>query len=180
MGMNRTRLRTNPATWLASPPNSFPPAHVAQVLATFSSLPSVYVYHGPGLLICATGSDATSRRAAAYGGGYWVEGSILGQIDANLDRFVGWMTAKTIAEAKQLQFRGLTGLCEDWNDLSEFHQMDVPEGEVFEALAGPIKSQPLQSKLDSRASTTPMLRGGFDQVFLKVRNPFWITQKMPF
>jgi len=178
--MNRTRLRTNPATWLASPPNPFPPANVAQVLATFSGLPSVYVYHGPGLLIRATGSDAYGKPAAAYGGGYWAEGSILSQVDANLDRFVGWLTAKTIAESKRLQFRALTALCEDWNDLSEFHQMEVPEGEVFEALAGPVKSQPLQSKLDAKASTTPMLRGGFDQVFLKVRNPFWITQTMPF
>ena len=81
--------------------------------------------------------------------------------------------------SRPTRFRSLTAICEDWNDFSEFHQMEIPEGEVFEALAGPIRTQPLQSKLDPNYRKTPMLQGGFDQIFLKVRNPFWIWQTMP-
>lgn len=177
--MDKVMLNITPADWLAAAPNPLPPAKIAEVLATFSSPPAVYRFTGPGELLRGTGTDASGRQAAAYGGGYWVDGNVIAQIDANLSQYVGWLSAKELASSARAKYCAGSAVCEDWNDFSEFHKMKVAVGETFDGLAGQIKSQPLRSSMNRNDPKVPTLVGGFEQVFLKVRNPFWIFQSSP-
>lgn len=177
--MDRERLDLRPAEWLAAAPNAVPPDKIAEVLATFSELPAVYRFTGPARLIRGTGADSKGTMARAYGGAFWVDERVFSIIDANLSQYVGWLSAKELASAERAKYRALTAVCEDWNDLREYHEMRVPEGETFDGLAGAIRKQPIQSKMDAANAKTPMLTGGFEQIFLKVRNPLWIYERRP-
>ena len=173
--MNRTKLSTNPADWLKAAPNPHSPADVAQVLASFASPPTLYSFTGPAEFIRGTGKDAKGRQARAYGGGYWVNAEVISKIDAGLAHFIGWISAKQLQQMKQGRYRAGSAVCDDWNDFAEFHKMVVPGGETIEGLAGPIKEQPLNSGM-ALGPTTPMLKGGFEQVYFRVKNPLWIFE----
>ncbi|WP_158684285.1 hypothetical protein [Methylobacterium sp. 285MFTsu5.1] len=177
--MEKIKLRINPLDWLIAAPNGCSKARASEILATFSSPPHVYKFTGPGELLRGTGTDSTGKQAFAYGGGYWVDGSVISQIDANLSQYTGWLSAKELQQSARAKYRAGSAVCEDWNDFSQFHKMKIPTGETFEGLAGAIKSQPIRSKMNKNDPKTPMLMGGFEQVYLKVRNPFWIYEAAP-
>lgn len=177
--MKRDKLGIDPADWLSSGPNPLSAHMVSGVLASFSNPPVVYRFTGPARLLRATGKNASGAQAAAYSGGYWVDERVIARIDAGLSQYAGWLSNKFLAESARAKYRAGTAICEDWNDLSEFHRMVVPDGEIFDGLAGPVKQQPQRSAMNLHSRHTPMLMGGFEQIFLKVRNPFWIFEALP-
>lgn len=177
--MKREKVGTPAADWLSSAPSPLPPDKVAVVLGSFSGPPTVYRFTGPGQLLRGTGRTADGRQTAAYSGGFWVDMSVIARIETTLGQYSGWLSAKFLNQSARAKYRAGTAVCEDWNDLSEFHKMVVPAGETFEGLAGTIRSQPQLSSMDRDRRTTPMLSGGFEQIFLKVRNPFWIFEALP-
>ena len=103
-----------------------------------------------------------------------------GVVDAEqqmrLDQFEGWLPADELLKAVPAQYRAVAAICRDWNDLSEIWELSLPSREVLQGLVGQTLEQPEYSHLDPRQRTTPMLAGGAEQVFFKVKNPFWVRR----
>lgn len=175
----RIPLSTPATIWLTSPPSPVPPGHVSGILKAFADTPKVYRYTGPHRFYRAAGRTAKGDLASPYGG-WWADEKVLIGIAANLEKFEGWLTAGEINAAWPAQYRALTALCTDWNDMSETFCLDLPAGEQVEAMAGVTREQPRESTLDPSLSTSPMLRGGAEQVFMKVKNPLWVSKKSIF
>lgn len=168
----RTILPISPTSWLSAQPNPHP--NPQSILDAFEGTPVVYRYSGPETFIRAAGQDAKGRTARAYGGGWWVSREVLLRIAGRLSQYQGWLPDSELKRALPAQYRALTALCRDWNDMSEVVRMDVPAGEMIEAMAGATKEQPEYSHLNPAMRTTPMLRGGAEQVYIKVKNPLWV------
>jgi hypothetical protein len=52
----------------------------------------------------------------------------------------------------------------------------IPAGEVLQGLVGQTLQQPEYSHLDPKQRATPLLAGGAEQVFFKVKNPFRVRR----
>jgi hypothetical protein len=173
----RAPVSVTAAPWLSAPPN--PVTNPGQVLAGFSATPRVFRYRGPHRFYRAAGKDAKGRMASAYGG-WWVDETVLMQIYGRLDQYKGWLDDRVLKSAMPAQYRALTALCEDWNDMREVFVLELPGTDEVEAIAGPTKPQPQRSSLNPALPTTPMLRGGAEQIFMKVKNPLWVHIARPF
>ena len=105
---------------------------------------------------------------------------ILVQIGATISQFDNWLRKNLLAEAWPAQYRGMTALCEDWNDMREMYRLVLPIGQAIFGLVGPVAPQPQRSTMDPNARTTPSFRSGGEQVYFKRRadlnsvNPLWV------
>jgi hypothetical protein len=164
------------------------PATERQKVRSGFSHCAVYRYTGPHRFYRAVGRDARGRQANAYGGAWWADENVLIAIAGRLER-AAWLDAAERRRAWPVQYRVLTALCEDWNDMSEMFVLALPAGEVVEALAGPAAAQPEFSASDARHDPNRILAGGdprltrrkgysaagpIEQVFFTVKNPLWI------
>ena len=115
--------------------------------------------------------------ADAYSGKWWVDESVLVQIAGRLER-AGWLTDTERRQAWPAQYRALTALCDDWNDMSEMFALELPLDEHIEGLVGVVKDQPQFSPKDPqrRSDARRILPGGAEQVFFKVKDPTWVRQ----
>ena len=64
------------------------------------------------------------------------------------------------------------------NDMSEIFQLELPAGATLEGLAGTAREQPEFSVKDPLGRHRPnrFLTGGAEQVYFKVKNPFWVRR----
>ena len=149
-----------------------------QILACYTGAVQVYTYTGPHNFYRAAGLNASGRLGRAYGGEWWADESVLIEIAQKLQRAEYWMTQSERQKAWPAQYRALTALCEDWNDMSEMFKLELPAGESIEGLAGPAKEQPEFSATAPHGLHNPnrILIGGAEQVFFKVKNPLWIQK----
>jgi hypothetical protein len=147
-----------------------------QVLACYSGPVQVYQYKGPHRFYRAAGLNASGRMARAYGGEWWADESALIEIAQKLERAKYWMTRPEKERAWPAQYRALTALSVDWNDMSEMFVLELPVGEEIEGLVGAAKEQPEFSIGDPHGRHNPnrILVGQAEQVFFKVKNPLWI------
>lgn len=179
--MKRTALSISPRQWLTSQPSPIPPEQLDNVLGSFVGTPVVTRLSGPGRLFRATGRDPEKGGwNRAYGGGYWAYDAVLLDAYRQISRFEDWQPAEELSKALTAHYRSLAAICTNWNDLSTFHQMLIPEHGLVEALVGIAAAQPIQAGRDKASAATPMLKGGIEQYYLKVRNPFWIYEFSPF
>ena len=123
----------------------------------------------------AAGNDDRGRSASAYRG-YWVRSSSLLPLYAKLSQFEGWLTDQELSAQAEWRYRALTAVCLNWNDFSEFAELQLPRGESLTCLIGPAAPQPVRSTLSILAPTTPILRGGMEQIFFRGgdANPLWV------
>jgi len=169
----RTAITVSPAAWLASPPN---PTSPARVLVNFRPPVAVCEFKGPARFLRAAGLSRSRGGLANPWGEWWTPEEVLSRIVTRLDQYEGWLRADELRKAVPAQYRGLAAICRDWNDLSEIWELSLPPGEVLQGLVGQAREQPEYSHLDPKRRTTPMLAGGAEQVFFKVKNPFWVRR----
>ena len=74
--------------------------------------------------------------------------------------FETWLPGHLLNKAWPAQYRGITTLCEDWNDMREMFKMDLPPNQEIIGLVGIAASQPQKSALNSKAIKTAILKGG--------------------
>lgn len=150
--------------------------NAGQILSCYSGVVNVHRYTGPHRFYRAAGNTAAGRLARAYGGEWWADESVLIDIAQKLERAKYWTSATERQRAWPAQYRALTALCGDWNDMSEMFKLELPPGEQIEGLAGPAKEQPEFSATDphARHNANRVLVGGAEQVFFKVKNPLWV------
>lgn len=150
----------------------------SQILSSYSGIVQVYKYKGPHYFYRAAGVNAAGRLGRAYGGEWWADESALMEIAQNLERAKYWMTKSERERAWPAQYRALTALCEDWNDMNEMFKLALPPGEEIEGLVGPAKEQPEYSVYDPMGRHNPnrILVGGAEQVFFKMKTPLWIQR----
>lgn len=169
----REALGIDPTDWLKrADPNPVP--RPDQVLDGYSETPVVTRFTGPEVFYRAAGEDASGRTARAYAGAWWVAESVLVELYRKLAQYEGFLPQSMLRQALPLQYRAVTALCEDWNNMREIYRLSLPDGETLEGLVGPTKEQPQRSTMDPSDPTTPWLRGGAEQVYIKVKNPLWI------
>ena len=169
-------MRTNSSTTVTSFLTGI--ANTAEVLAGYSGSPRVFTYTGPHKFYRAAGRTVSGSLARAYGGQWWADESTLIKIAAKLQTSSYWMTVPEQKRAWPAQYRALTALCGDWNDMSEMLVLELPTGDSIEGLTGPAKEQPEFSAKDPHGRHNPnrILSGGAEQIFFKVKNPLWIRQ----
>jgi hypothetical protein len=176
-GVNLMSHSVPPANWLQSGPNGIrDPAKVLEILASFANPPILTRLLGPEILLRAVGQDETGKPANPYRG-FWVRQSTLLQIYGNLGQFEGWLTAQELSAMAEWRYRAFTAVCINWNDFSEFAELWLPAGEGISCLIGDVAPQPLHSASSLRASTTPILQGGAEQIFFRGggdSNPLWV------
>jgi hypothetical protein len=135
-------------------------------------------YVGPHRFYRAAGKDANGELASAYSGRWWADENVLIQIANRLATAENWMTSGESKRAWPAQYRVLMALSRDWNDMSEIFQLELPAGAVLEGLAGIAREQPEFSVKDplGRHRSNRFLTGGAEQVYFKVKNPFWVRR----
>lgn len=173
----RTLMAISPAMWLANPPN---PASPARVLPNFRHPVQVYEFKGPERFLRAAGFSKSRRGLANPWGEWWTPKEVLTRISMRLEQFEGWLPADELRKAVPARYRALAAICRDWNDLSEVWELSLPSGEVLQGLVGQALEQPEYSHLDPKQRTTPMLAGGAEQVFFKIKNPLWVQRVFVF
>jgi hypothetical protein len=177
----RRDLPDAPLAWLSSGPITIP--NPQAVLATFRpGTVKVVQFSGPHRLLRAAGWDATTGRLASAYGSWWADELILGQIGARLEKFESLLPPDLLRKAWPAQYRGASALCEDWNDMREMFQLQLPPGDVITGLAGIAAAQPKRSNMNPTARSTPILPGGGEQIYFKRThalnsvNPLWVYQ----
>lgn len=150
--------------------------NAGQIRAAYIGPLQVYSYSGPHRFYRAAGLNAVGRQARAYGGEWWADEGVLIEIARRLERSKYWVTHAERQKAWPAQYRALTALCEDWNNMDEIFALELPAGDQLEGLAGTAREQPEFSIYDPRGRHHPdrILVGGAEQVFFKVKNPLWI------
>jgi hypothetical protein len=144
-----------PAEWLGSGPNGITNSAVAaQILASFASTPLLTRLSGPELLLRAVGRDEAGKLANPYRG-YWVRQSALLPIYRNLGQFEGWLTDQQLTSMAEWRYRAFTAICVNWNDFSEFAELELPPGESIACLIGPVAPQPLNGSMSLSARDSP-------------------------
>jgi len=179
----RFPLPITPAAWLSAPPKNPGATWTPKsILSCYCGAPAVYKYVGPCIFYRAAGLKADGRLADAYSGEWWVESAVLEHIYNKLAMYNGWLSPSELVRAASAQYRAITALCFNWNDMSEMCCLELPDRESVEGLAGAAMPQPAWSNrgLDPNDPRTPMLRGKGEQVFFKVKNPLWVEPVRPF
>jgi len=169
----RSAMAISPVAWLTSPPN---PVSPARVLPNYRPPVRVYEFKGPQKFLRAAGYSKSQGGLANPWGEWWTPEEVVAGIDMHLEQFEGWLSANELRRALPARYRAVAAICRDWNDFSEVWELSLPSGEVLQGLAGQTKEQPEHSHLDPNKRTTPMLLGGAEQVFFKVKNPFWVQR----
>jgi len=148
------------------------------VLPCFLGQPQVLRYVGPHRFYRAAGRNANGESAAAYSGQWWADETVLLQIGSHLEVAQLWMSSDERLRAWPAQYRALTALSGDWNDMSEMFVMELPAGEELEGLVGPAREQAEFSAKDplGRHDANRVLPGGAEQIFFKVKNPLWVRR----
>jgi hypothetical protein len=166
-------------SWLSSPPITIP--NPASILSGFlGGSGKVVRFKGPHRFYRAAGWDTKNNAMASAYGGWWVDEAILSQIGNRIQQFEGWLPPNSLHQAWPAHYRGMTALCEDWNDMREMYKLDLPPGEEIIGLVGPTAPQPRLSTLNANSRATPMFRGEGEQVYFKRTrnlnsiNPLWI------
>ena len=169
------QMRTSTSTPV---PSFLSGANAADVLACFSGNTHVVRYVGPHRFYRAAGKDANGDLANAYSGRWWADENVLIQIANRLATAENWMTSGELKRAWPAQYRALMALSRDWNDMSEIFQLELPAGATLEGLAGTAREQPEFSVKDPLGRHRPnrFLTGGAEQVYFKVKNPFWVRR----
>ena len=177
----REQLSIAPATWLAGDP--IPINNSASVLSTFRPGTAMVVrFRGPHRFYRAAGWDSTRGSMASAYGSWWADELVLAEIGKKIDMFESWLPGHLLNKAWPAQYRGVTALCDDWNDMREMFKMDLPSNQEITGLVGIAASQPQKSNLNSKAKKTPILKGGGEQVYFKRThtlnsvNPLWVYQ----
>jgi hypothetical protein len=175
----RQELSITPSAWLASAPIAI--VSPASVLAGFvPGGAKVVRFDGPHRFYRAAGWDATRNTMATAYGSWWVDELALIRIGNTLQQFERWLPKALLQKAWPAQYRGMSALCEDWNDMREMFKLDLPSGHQITGLVGPAAPQPRTSTLDPTSRTTPMFKGGGEQVYFKRTatansvNPLWV------
>jgi len=173
----REALNISSAGWLTSAP--IPISHYSSILSAFiPGTAKVVRFTGPHRFYRAAGWDSTKGGMASRYGSSWADEEILVQIGSKIEMFEGWLPEKFLQKAWPAQYRGMTSLCEDWNDMRKIYRLELSAGEVIVGLVG--STQPQKSTMDAKARSTPMFQGGGEQVFFKRTrtlnsiNPLWI------
>jgi hypothetical protein len=179
----REELRINPMAWLASGPIVI--LNPASILSTFRPASARVVrFAGPHTLYRAAGWDSTHRKMASAYGSWWADAVALTQIGHRITMFEKWLPPDLLRRAWPVQYRGMAALCEDWNDMREMFQLDLPQNDELIGLAGIAAPQPRLSTMNSAARKTPMLQGGGEQVYFKKTgtlnsvNPLWVRSAL--
>lgn len=173
----RSLLPISPVEWLMNPPC---PINPDRVLVNFRPPVAVYKFKGPERFLRAAGYSKSRGGMANPWGEWWTPEEVLVRIMERLDQFEGWLHADELRRAVPAMYRAAAAICRDWNDLTEIWELSIPDGEELFGLVGQAREQPEYSHLDPGARTTPMLVGGGEQVFIKVKNPFWVRQVFVF
>lgn len=176
----RQDIGITPAAWLASGPIVID--NPTAVLATFdaSSTPRVVKFTGSHTLYRAGGWDTNKGVLASAYGSWWADEVVLARIGSELEKFETWLPPEMLKQAWPAMYRGVTALCEDWNDMRDMFRMEIPSGDSIEGIVGSTAPQPQRSKMNPGSRSTPMLRGGAEQIYFKrtqslnTVNPLWI------
>jgi len=166
-------------SWLLSGPIPIP--YPNSILSGFlGGAAKVVRFKGPHRFYRAAGWDSLRNEMASAYGGWWVEETILAQMGAKITQFENWLPKNLLAQAWPIQYRGMTALCEDWNDMREMYKLELPNGEIIVGLVGLVAPQPQRSSLNPVARSTPFFQGGAEQVYFKRTknlnsiNPLWV------
>ena len=162
----------------ATPRNSFLFGLDANsILPCFLGQPQVLRYVGPHRFYRVAGRKVDGDYATAYSGQWWADETVLLQISGRLER-AQWMSEAEHLLAWPAQYRALTALSCDWNDMSEMFVLELPVGEELEGLVGLAREQPEFSVKDpmGRHDAKRILQGGAEQIFFKAKNPLWVRQ----
>jgi hypothetical protein len=177
----REVVSVSPAVWLASGPIVI--QNSASVLATFNpGTVKVVRFTGPHTLYRAGGWDSIKGQLASAYGSWWADAVVLANIGRQLDKFENWLPTALIRQAWPAQYRGVAALCEDWNYMREMFRLELPVKDEIFGLVGLAAPQPQLSKMNPKARTTPMFKGGGEQVYFKKTftlnsvNPLWVYQ----
>ena len=182
----RTVLQIDPVTWLRSSPIQI--SSPQKILPAFKggALKRVIKFKGPHTFYRVAGWDETKKRMADPYGCWWIDETALQAIYtkiARLDIYKGWMPPDMLRRIQSLpmHYRALTAVCTDWNDFREQIELKLPANEELIGLCGMVAPQPVKSSMNSQSRKTPILPGGFEQVFFKRGNakekninPFWV------
>jgi hypothetical protein len=173
----RQEFSIAPAHWLTTPPIAIP--NPSSILSGFHGIARVIRFKGPHRFYRAAGWDSKNNAMASAYGGWWVDEMILAQIGNKINQFENWLPKNLLAQSWPVQYRGMTALCEDWNDMREMYKLELPTGDEITGLVGPAAPQPKLSSM-SPSRTTPMFRGEGEQVYFKRShnlnsiNPLWV------
>ena len=175
----RQDLSITPSAWLASAPIAI--AVPASVLAAFlPGTAKVVRFTGPHRLYRAAGWDAPRGTMATAYGSWWADELTLARIGSSLQQFERWLPKDLLQRAWPVQYRGMSALCEDWNDMREMFKLELPSSDQITGLVGAAAPQPQTSSMDPTSRTTPMFKGGGEQVYFKKTptansvNPLWV------
>jgi len=142
----------------------------------------VVCFTGPHTLYRAGGWDSIKGQLASAYGSWWADAVVLANIGRQLDKFENWLPTALIRQAWPAQYRGVAALCEDWNYMREMFRLELPVKDEIFGLVGLAAPQPQLSKMNPKARTTPMFKGGGEQVYFKKTftlnsvNPLWVYQ----
>lgn len=175
----RQDLSTTPTAWLSGAPIPIP--HSSSILSTFlPGTAKVVRFRGPHRFYRAAGWDAKKGGMASAYGSWWADEAVLARIGGTLHQFENWLPQSLLNKAWPAQYRGLSALCEDWNDMREMFKLELPAGDEITGLVGPAAPQPRKSSMNPNSTTTPMFKGSGEQVYFKSThgvnslNPLWV------
>lgn len=169
-------LNKTPSEWLTG--LGFSLKKCDQILQSFEEPDSlkVYLFGAPHLFLRAHGR---SSRNAIFLPNYWADGSVCGGAWNRANQFEGWLKDEEIARIAKDQFRDLTAISHNWNELKSgsFWRIALQGSETVEGIQGPVASQPAWSANPVKGETASKstLAGGGVQVFLNPRTPFICT-----
>lgn len=180
----RQELALSPAEWLAAGPVCIDDP--APILSAFQpGTAKVVRFTGPHTFYRAAGWNAKDNAMANAYGSWWVDAAVLATIGTQIDKFEDWLPDELLRRAWPAQYKAALALCEDFNDMGEMFRLELPHTDELTGLAGIAAAQPQKSFLDASARSTPLLRGGAEQVCFKKTptlnsiNPLWVFRARP-
>lgn len=140
----------------------------ADVLNAFAGNPTQVTVTRPKSFLRAAGADNNPF------GRWWFAAETLLGLNEPLERIP--LPAGQRREALLGRIRAATAISVDWNTLSEFWMMQLPEGEQLSGYTGPTGAQAVFSVKHALHNANLVLAGGAIQYYFPVINPLWETR----
>ena len=165
----RTLIAISPESSLESFPN---PTGPARMLVNFRPRNAAHESQGLARVMRAAGLSRSRGGLASLRGQGWTSEEVLDRVRMRLNQFEGSLSADEIRKSVLAQYRAPAAICRDLSDLSEIWELSLHSGQALQGLVGQALEQQMHCHLDPKRRKTPMLVGGAEQVFFKVKNPF--------
>lgn len=140
----------------------------SDVLNAFAGIPTEVTVTGPKSFLRAAGADNNPF------GRWWFAAETLLGLNEPLERIP--LPAGHRREALLGRIRAVTAISVDWNTLSEFWMMQLPEGDQLSGYTGPTSPQAVFSVKHALHNANLVLAGGAIQYYFPVINPLWVTR----